>query len=252
MRNIYLARMVCAAGLAAVVAAPARAQEEWQFQIAPYLWLAGLNGDVGAFPGVPPADVDASFSDILENLDFAFMIAGEARKGRGGILADVLYIDVASSGTTPGPLYSTANLDSEVLLGTIAGFWRPWSDEGASLDLAAGVRAWSVDTKLQLGAGVLPATTVSHDENWVDPLVGIRLKGVLGGEPFFQSLGLIVGGFGVGSDLMWDADVNLGYRWTDGFSTTIGYRYLSVDYADGGFVYDVVQQGPTVALIWNF
>ena len=63
---------------------------------------------------------------------------------------------------------------------------------------------------------------------------------------------MLFGGFGAGSDLMWDVNVNLGYQWTDGFSTSIGYRYLAVDYSDSGFLYDVVQQGPTLALIWHF
>lgn len=232
--------------------APAQADEPWQFQIAPYVWIAGLDGDVGVLPGVPPSSVDASFSDIVDNLDFAFMLAGEARKGRAGFLADILYMDVGATGATPGPLFSTAKMDSQVLLATVAGFWRPWGDESASLDVIAGARFWGVDTKLTLGADALPATSVSDDENWVDPLVGLRVKGTLGGERFFQSLGLMLGGFGVGSDFTWDADVNLGYRWTDGFSTTIGYRYLSVDYSDGGFVWDVDMYGPTVALIWNF
>jgi len=74
---------------------PAQADEPWQFQIAPYVWIAGLDGDVGVLPGVPPSSVDASFSDIVDNLDFGFMLAGEARKGRAGFLADILYTDIS-------------------------------------------------------------------------------------------------------------------------------------------------------------
>jgi hypothetical protein len=229
----------------------AQAEDGWEFQIAPYLWMAGMDGDVGLLPGVPPADVDASFSDILDNLDFAFMLAGEARKGRGGVLGDIVYMDLGASGATPGPLYSTAKLDSRARLATVAGFWSPWRDGAAAVDFLAGARFWAVDTKLSLGAGFLPATSASHDENWIDPFVGARLKGPLGGDKVFGSLGLIAGGFGVGADVMWDAVANIGYRWTDGFSTTLGYRYLSVDYSDGDFVWDVDMHGPTVALIWN-
>ena len=61
-----------------------------------------------------------------------------------------------------------------------------------------------------------------------------------------------VGGFGVGSDLMWDASLNLGYQWMEGFSTTIGYRYLDVDYDKDGYVYDIAQDGPTIGFIWQF
>ncbi len=235
-----------------IATAPAQAAEPWQFQIAPYVWVAGLDGDVATLPGVPAASVDASFTDILENLDFAFMIAGEAHNGRFGFFGDIFYVDVEATGSVPGSLYSSARLESQTLFATAAGFWRPWSDERASLDVMAGARFWSVDTELALGAGILAAKTVSHKEDWVDPLIGLKARGTLGGDRFFQSLNVLFGGFDVGSDLMWDVNINLGYQWTDGFSTSIGYRYLAVDYSDSGFLYDVVQQGPTLALIWRF
>lgn len=238
--------------LCAAAAAPAQADEPWQFQIAPYVWAAGLEGDIATIPGVPAASVDASFTDVLENLDAAFMIAGEAHNGRFGIFIDILYVDVEATGSVPGPLFSTAKLESQTFYSTSAGFWRLWSNERASLDVMAGVRLWSIDTKLVLGAGILPATTVSHNENWVDPLVGFKARGTLGGGRFFHSVGVLFGGFDVGSDYMWDVFGNLGYQWTDGFSTSIGYRYLTVDYSDNEFSYDVVQEGPTVALIWRF
>jgi len=59
-------------------------------------------------------------------------------------------------------------------------------------------------------------------------------------------------GFGAGSDFMWDLNANLGYRWGEMFSTTIGYRYLDVDYENDGFLYDVAQQGPTLGMSWRF
>jgi len=51
---------------------------------------------------------------------------------------------------------------------------------------------------------------------------------------------------------MWDANLNLGYQWTKGFSTTLGYRYVDVDYEDDGFLYDVAQSGPVLGLSWRF
>jgi len=35
--------------------------ERWAFQLTPYAWLAGQNGKVASFPGVPPVDVDVDF-----------------------------------------------------------------------------------------------------------------------------------------------------------------------------------------------
>jgi hypothetical protein len=38
----------------------ALADDEWRLRLTPYLWFAGLEGDVGTIPGLPPADVDVS------------------------------------------------------------------------------------------------------------------------------------------------------------------------------------------------
>ena len=84
----------------------------------------------------------------------------------------------------------------------------------AWLDLVAGIRYWSVDSRLQLGAGLLPGREVSNKEDWVDPLVGLKGMASLGRSRFFLSGGGVIGGFGAASDLMWDANINLGYRWT--------------------------------------
>jgi len=232
------------------LAAQAQADENWQFQIAPYIWAAGLDGDVATLPGVPAASVDASFTDILENLDVAFMIAGEAHNRRVGLFGDIFYVDLEATGSVPGPFNAPVSLEAQTLYGTAAGFWRLWSDERASLDIMAGARFWSVDTELVIGAPI--SATVSHDEDWVDPVVGFKARGTLGGDRFFQSFHVLFGGFDVGSDLMWDANVNLGYQWTESFVTSIGYRYLAVDYSNRGFLYDVVQDGPTLSLVWRF
>lgn len=72
------------------------------------------------------------------------------------------------------------------------------------------------------------------------------------GTPYKATTYHLIGGFGAGSDLMWDANINLGYRWTSGFSTTIGYRHFEVEYEDDTFLYDVVRTGPMLGLSWKF
>ena len=69
-------------------AAPAPANE-WAFTVAPYLWGAGLSGDVGLF-GQPPVNLDLSFDDLLNHLKFAAMLAVEAHNGTWGVAGDLL------------------------------------------------------------------------------------------------------------------------------------------------------------------
>ena len=66
--------------------------DTWHFQLAPYGWLAGQNGKVATLPPLPPSDIDIDFyDDILGNINGAFFLVGEARKGRLGVVADIAY-----------------------------------------------------------------------------------------------------------------------------------------------------------------
>jgi opacity protein-like surface antigen len=71
----------------AEVAAPdPAAADEWHFAITPYIWGTAITGDVGAKGNT--ADVSASFSDILEDLNAGLMGTVEARQGRFIVLFD--------------------------------------------------------------------------------------------------------------------------------------------------------------------
>jgi hypothetical protein len=47
-------------------------------------------GDLGTISGLPPAEVDASFSDVIENTDVALMLAAEAGRDRWELLLDLV------------------------------------------------------------------------------------------------------------------------------------------------------------------
>jgi hypothetical protein len=120
------------------------------------------------------------------------------------------------------------------------------------LDLLGGVRFWSVETILELGSGAVQGGRISEEEDWIDPIVGIKGSRVIGDSKFFVSGMFILGGFGAASDMIWDIGGYLGYQWTEAISTVIGYRYLNVDYEDDGFIFDIAQDGPVIGLSWRF
>ena len=79
-------------------------------------------------------------------------------------------------------------------------------------------------------------------EDWWDPYVGVRARLNLS-KAFYLLAKADVGGFGVGSDLTWQASGALGWQVTERLFTEIGYHYLYTDYNQNGFVYDVSQSG---------
>jgi len=227
--------------------------EKWAFQLAPYAWLAGQNGKVASFPGYPPADVDVDFyDDIWGNINGALMLAAEARKGRLGVVADVVYTDIEFEEKTYNQLFYKFKSRTESWMVSAAGFYRLIESGRAFLDGYAGIRYWNVLTELSVSGGLLGKRKKSNREDWVDPLVGLKGLMPIGGSKFFVSGFGCIGGFGVGSDFMWDVNVNLGYQWTQAIATTIGYRYLDVDYDNDGFIYDAAQDGLVFGLSWRF
>lgn len=227
--------------------------DTWHFQLAPYAWLAGQKGTVATLPPLPPADIDIDFyDDIIGNINGALMLVGEARKGRYGMVMDIAYTDIEIEDPTPGSFFTLLNSRTKSWIISVACLYRLVEEQGAFLDLIGGFRYWSVDSTLTLTEGLMPARSISNEENWFDPIIGLKGLSPLGKSRFFVSGFMAIGGFGAGSDFMWDANVNLGYQWTETFSTTFGYRYLDVDYEDGDFLYDVAQDGLTLGLSWRF
>ena len=239
-----------AADLLAPEQAEVTTESGWTFVFAPYLWAAGLDGDV-AVDDLPSVDVDASFLDILKHFDFGFMGVGEARNDRLGFISDVLYLKVSDdSHVGAGPIDADVDVTSETFTLLGAAEYRLISEEGGSLDALAGAGVWWLNTDLDYSGLVFNASG-SASESWVDPIIG--LKGRLNLSPeFFLTSWAMIGGFGVSSDLTWDLMGGLGYNASDSISLVAGYRALSVDYENDGFKFDVVMQGPYLGAVFQF
>jgi hypothetical protein len=223
----------------------------WTFTATPYVWFAGLEGDVGTIRGLPAAEVDASFSDIIENTDVALMLAAEARRGRWGLLLDLVYLDLSAEADTPGPLFGGADLTSTTVFATVSAAYRLIEHGRLSADAVAGARLWYADTELELSAGLLAGRGAQEKEVWADPVIGFRSHVELG-RGFFLAPFADIGGFGVGSDLTWQIGSTVGYRIKDWLWIRAGYQHLMVDYEDDGFIYDVEMTGPILGLGFRF
>ena len=253
MKIYLLCGLLFSLFLSASAIAEQSGENKWQFHLAPYAWLASQNGTVATLPGLPAADIDFDFwDDIVGNINGAFFLVGEAQKGRWGIFMDIAYVDIEIEDDQLAPYFSSLTSGTESWIVSAAGQYRAVEKPRAFLDILAGARYWSVDSTLALGAGALPARKISNKEDWFDPIIGLKGRSFIGDSRFFVGGGLVIGGFSVVSDFMWDANVNLGYRWTRTFSTTLGYRYLEVDYEKDDFLYDVAQHGPILGLSWRF
>jgi opacity protein-like surface antigen len=233
------------AGTAATAQTTAAQTGGWQFELTPYIWGAGMKGDVQS-GSLPKIHTDVSFSDILDVLDFGLMGAFEARKGRWGVLFDAIYMKLEMGASASGPIVGattvSANLELKQTMLAAAATYR--AVEGRSpVDVIGGLRYSKIEASAVISGSLLGITASrSGDKDWVDPYIGARIQHPIADRWTLVGYGDI-GGFGVGSDFTWQAIAGINYDFSKSISAKLGYRYLSVDYDKSGFLYDMDSYG---------
>jgi hypothetical protein len=224
---------------------------DWSFTVVPYAWITGQKGQVATLPPAAPVDLDISFSDVLDNLDMGFMGLIEARKGRFAVFSEVFYVGISTDAVdTPGPFYSQAEYEQDLWGVTLGGCYELTQSDKYQLDAVTGFRFWDLDNTFQLKAGLLPARNISEREKWNDLFIGLKGKYNLAKRWYLAGWGVVaVAG---DSDSSWDVYGGVGYKYSDSFSLTIGYRHQEVDYENGAFLYDIEMSGPAFGLSFLF
>ncbi len=228
--------------------------DEWRFEVAPYLWLTGLHGDV-TVKGFE-SSVDMDFSDIRDELDFAGLIRGEAWKGNLGFFLDGQWIKL-SSRESVGPVRVGVDLQLGIVeAGALYQVYEmPLAAEGVSdnrklsVQLLGGARYWYL--KQELSPEALPDFESSKD--WVDPIIGARLIADVT-ERASLSLRADVGGFGIGSEIASNWIALLRYRLTERWTLGGGFRLMHLDYGSGSdsFKADLTFYGPIFGAAFHF
>ena len=123
----------------------------------PYLWLPNVDGKLNYGPpavGGGTANVNVDANTLLSDLDFAFMINGEARRGRWLVATDFIYLDLSNADSAvrsvdlnPGTgriNVSTSNTstssDLKGWVWTLVGGYAAVEGQAASLDVIGGFR----------------------------------------------------------------------------------------------------------------
>jgi len=118
-----------------------------------------------------------------------------------------------------------------------------------------GGRLVSLSTGIDATGRLNEVRSGSASKTWYDPIIVIRTQGAIKDKWLLQFRG-DAGGFGVGSDFSWQIQANAGYRFSKLFQTTIGYRYIGIDYDKGEgaerFLYNIDTYGWVVHFGFNF
>jgi len=230
MKYFMISAVIALLGSAPYAEAQA-VDDEWEFKLTPYVWLAGITGDT-ASDGVELPRIAPGYQFFtLENFDGVFFIAFAAKKAQWAIHTDLVYLSFAD--TFPdGQVQSTFDLTGGTL--ELSAGYRPANWQNTHLTF--GARA----VKVGLDATLTPGPSGSDSKSFVDPIVGIAYQKI-----YENKWGLMArGDVGAGSsNLMVNAVLAGTYEFTDLFTLVFGYRYLKIDFEEDDFLTDVSFQG---------
>ncbi|MGA7915640.1 MAG: hypothetical protein WCA00_10425 [Candidatus Acidiferrales bacterium] len=207
-------------------AASTASESDWHFTVAPYLWFPGVHGSIGG-PNGEQVGFKASPGDLLSHFRFGLMGVVEPRYKRILMPLDIMWIRLGSDKALPNsPSQGVANLRATQFILTQKLGYRLIDAEKVKIDALAGFRYWHYGQSVSFTTNTL---NFSASQNWVDPLVGGRITGIL--TPKVEvTIGGDVGGWGTGSQIDYQAFGLLGYRIKPAWALQAGYRYLYFDY----------------------
>ena len=209
--------------------------DQWRSTLFVYLWTLSMDGTAGIRGD--EAEIDASFSDLLEVLDAAFSVRFESQKGNWGYFLDGMYTKLNPKENTPA---GEISVDVKSFIGEVGGIYH----FQPKVQGIFGLRYQDMTVDLNL-----PGRTVGGDQSWVDAFVGVRLVPVRTDKWRVWLRGDVGGG---DSDAVWNAVVGAGYRFNKRWTLAGAYRVLSNDVEQDGFKWDVDYSGLAIALGYTF
>lgn len=220
-------------------------KNKWEFDVAPYVWLAGSSGTISFLD--QSANVDAKFKDVLENLKFGMFLHAEAKKGKWIVFGDLMYIRVEKTGNIE-LTSTTTNIELKQTVAEIGGGYNLITtlDKWLFIDGLAGLRYFEIDNIVNVGQQQLLDKTI----NVTDPFLGIRFRTV--SDKWINGARFDVGGLGIGSNFSWKANLLVGYQFSELLSLSIGYQVYGIDYEKDTFRLDLVSSGFATGLNFHF
>jgi hypothetical protein len=210
-------------GLAQAPQAPAMEQgpDGWKFEITPYLWAAGMEGDVTI--NGQKADFEKSFSDIVDAVEIGGSLLGVIQYDRFLLWGQADYFELDTDEMDIEDRPQGGRLECEqTLLELAAGYQIDGWMEGQTFDILVGVRSLSMDTDLTVeGHG-----TRSKEFDVVDPIFVVRpsipmFPSKIDGLRFNPTLAI---GGGGDADLVYELFPQIQYQVNENMAARLGYR----------------------------
>jgi len=236
-------------------------QNNFRFSANLYLWTASLNGS-SALPvnnpylqitQTPEVNVNLKFSDALKNLKFGFMLAGKFMYLNAGILYDIEYMKLQFTGSVPvASNYIGGTLTAKQFLGDFALVYNiPLKNKKVTLSALVGTRFFSMNNTIDLTNSDNSIFTTNDVKSWADVIIGADAK-IDFSKHWLTYIKGDVGGFGLVSKLTSSILWTVGYKITENWNTTLGFKYLYTNYDKNNFLWKMSQYGMLLSFGYVF
>lgn len=261
--------------LSVCTAFPANGEEtmpssgDWDIRLMPYFYFLSMDAEatVGGNSRSLSANVDLSFDDIIDSLNFGAMGRLEAWNGPWGFTFDGLFMNLSANKSFQGRSGAVDfALDADVRLGTadFALAYRLFENQFGkdnqqrlAFEPYGGLRYGYLREKIDLDVNIAgvgsSGNTLGTSEDWLEPFIGGRVVLDLNEKWALHIMG-DAGGFGIGSasDLTWQLAGGVDYKISKNTTFNFGYRYIELDYSHGSGLdeigVDLRAKGPYLGL----
>lgn len=235
-------KRIILAGAFAVSMSASICANAWEFEIAPYIWGAGIDGELDINDN--QIDVSAEFSDILEQTKIAGMLMLEANDGNWVNFAQIDYLALEDNDVQTLAITRDAHLEVDTLLAAFTTGYRFEAGAGHYVDVMVGVRYAGIDTELDTRL----RGKASSNRDIYDAILMIRPKVVLNDNWYLMPSFSVGGG---DSDLTWEVFPELIYQ-PGKLRFRFGYRNLNYENEKNGNEIDISFRGPLIGVGFVF
>ena len=246
IRSRTLASAIAATLIAGTAVTTAQAADaEWNVEVMPYLWAAGVKGDLNV--GGQNIEVDSSFSDLLDMMEIGGGLLMRAERSQWVLWTQVDYMAMNTDTLENPP--ENGRLDANTTMFT-GGFGRNFggSDSKRSVDVLLGARYLKLDTKLRFDT----LGTFTGDRSFTDPVIIVRPSFRISERWRFNPT--FSYGNGGDSDSTYELQPQLQFQMTERAALRFGYRKLHYEISNSttGNGFDGAFEGMLVGVSGTF
>jgi hypothetical protein len=221
---VLAAVMVAGAGVSAQAATAAAGAGDWQFEVTPYVWALGLDGNISV--NNKDADFNRSFSDLVDQVDVAGSVLAVAQyqKYVGFVQAD--YFKLKYNNDDFDQPLAQERLEEVTLDQTFvtmaAGYQFPGFVANSWIDVMLAARV----NNLKLEVKNLANRSEDETKTYWDPALVVRPSFFLTKDKKLRFNPTLSIGGGGDSELLYELQPQFQYDFTENIGARLGYRRL--------------------------